>query len=150
MSLNTVAILNALQSHAQATGLFDRVNTHEPKNAPGNGLTVAIWVDTIVPYDSSLVATTVVTTYMARIFTNMLMEPQDSIDPYILDAADVLMTAYSGDFELGSQARCIDLLGQSGTSLFAKAGYVTIDNKMYRVMDITVPVIINDVWTQGA
>lgn len=150
MSLNTTAIINALQSHAQSTGLFDRVNTHEPKNAPGNGLTVAITVDTIVPYNSGLISTTVVTTFMARVFMPMLAEPQDAIDPAIVDAIDVLVTAYSGDFELGSQARCIDLLGESGTALFAKAGYVSIDNKMYRVMDITIPVIINDVWTQGA
>jgi len=150
MSLNTLNILNALQSHAQATGLFDRVNTHEPKNAPGNGLTVAIWVDTIIPYSSGLDSTSVTTTFTARIFLGMLTEPQDSIDPSIVDAADVLITAYSGDFELGSQARCIDLLGESGTALFAKSGYLTIDNKMYRVMDITIPVIINNVWTQGA
>lgn len=150
MSLNTTAIINVLQSHAQSTGLFDRVNTHEPKNAPGNGLTAVITVDTIVPYNSGLISTTVVTTFMVRLLIGMLTEPQDSIDTTIVDACDVLVTAYSGDFELGSQARCIDLLGETGTSLNAKAGYINIDNKTYRVMDIIVPVIINDVWTQGA
>ncbi len=29
-------IFNAVESHARATGLFDSVNTAEPKSAPGS------------------------------------------------------------------------------------------------------------------
>jgi hypothetical protein len=33
----------------------------------------------------------------------MIQEPQDAIDPLILDAANALFTAYNGDFELGGE-----------------------------------------------
>jgi len=59
-----------------------------------------------------------------------------------------LMTSYAADFELGGNARNIDLLGQTGVQLSAQAGYVEIDNRLFRVMDITIPVIVNDAWAQ--
>ncbi len=152
MSLNTAAVFNKIQSHLLATGLFLRVNTHEPKSAPKEGLTAALWADRIIPAPegSGLQATTAVTVYMIRIYSNMLAQPQDAIDPAVVTATDVVMTDLSGDFELGGNARNIDLLGQTGITLSAQAGYVTIDNTMFRVIDITVPCIINDAWTQTA
>ena len=49
MALDTQGILDRLASHAMTLGVFDRVNTHEPKNAPGRGITCAIWVERIDP-----------------------------------------------------------------------------------------------------
>ena len=72
------------------------------------------------------------------------------IDPNVIKAADVLMTAYTGDFALGGTIRKIDLLGAHGAALQAQAGYVTIGQTMYRCMDITLPLIINDLWRQAA
>ncbi len=151
MSVNAAAVFNQLQSHALATGLFRHVNTHEPKQAPpDDSLSAALWLDRVlpVPTGSGLAATTGVTIYMLRIYSNMLQEPQDAIDPAILVAVDTLMTSYAADFELGGNARNIDLLGQTGVQLSAQAGYVEIDQRLYRVMDITIPVIVNDAWTQ--
>jgi hypothetical protein len=150
--MNVTAILNQIESHAAASGLFERVNKHEPKNAPGNGLTCAIWAQAIGPYPagSSLAATTGRLVFNVRVYTSMLSEPQDAIDPNLLTAVDLLMTAYSGDFELGSTVKNVDLMGESGTPLSATAGYLNIDNKIYRVMTILLPVIVNDIWTQGA
>jgi hypothetical protein len=151
--LATAAVFNSLESHVLATGLFRQVNTHEPKKAPPDaGLTAAVWMDRVAPHPaaSGLQITTAVTVYMIRIYTNMLAEPQDAIDPAVLAATDTLFTSLHGDFELGGNARNIDLLGETGNQLSAQAGYVDIDGVLYRVMDITVPVIVNDVWTQTA
>ena len=151
MALNTKATIDALQSHLLATGIFRRVNTHEPKNAPDTGLTAAMWVQSVrpSPNDSGLQKTTAGATYMVRIYNGMVNEPQDMIDPTITAAVDTVMTALSADFELGGNARNIDLLGQTGTPLEATAGYVTIGSTMYRIMDIQIPVIHNDVWDQS-
>jgi hypothetical protein len=148
--MNVTAILDGLVSHALTLGLFERVNQHEPKSAPGNGLTAAVWADEIGPdpESSGLASTSGVVTFLVRLYTSMLSEPQDAIDPQLLSAVDALMTAYSGDFDLSGSARCVDLLGQSGATLSAKAGYLNQDSKIYRVMTITVPVIVNDVWSQ--
>ena len=151
MSFDVSGLFNAVESHAAASGLFERVNTHEPKNAPGNGLTAAVWVDRVWPVRSSgLASTSALVVLMVRIFTNMISEPQDAIDPNITAAVGVLFDAYSGDFELGGTARQVDLLGQTGTPLSAQAGYVEQDHKLFRVITITVPIIVNDAHTQAA
>lgn len=149
--IDLVGILDKIQSHAAATGMFERVNTHEPKNAPGNGLTVAIWVDTIspVPAHSGLSVTTGRVAFAIRIYSAMLQEPQDMIDPNLVAAVDTLMGLYSGDFTLGDSVRNVDLLGQAGSPMSAQAGYLEQDRKLFRVMTINVPVIINDIWEQA-
>lgn len=149
MALNAGAILDAVVSHALASGQFERVNQHEPKNAPGNGLTAAVWVETIAPVRSSgLAATSAVVTLNVRLYVSMLAEPQDAIDPNIVAAVDALMTAYSGDFELGGLVQAVDLLGMAGVPMSARAGYLDQDGKLFRVMTITLPLIVNDVWEQ--
>lgn len=145
------AIQAALTSHAASLGQFDRVTGHEPKNAPGKGLTAAFWIDYIGPFaiGSGLAATTGLVTFWCRISTAMTQEAQDEIDPLVLTATSLLLNEYSGDFELGGLIRDVDLLGMSGTALSARAGYLTQDDKAFRVMTITIPLIVNDLWTQA-
>lgn len=150
MSLAIDSILDAVISHAMASGHFETVNGHEPKNAPGTGVTAAVWVETIGPVrgGSGLSSTTGRLTLNVRLYTPMLSEPQDAIDPSLVRALDALMTAYSGDFQLGGAARNIDLLGAHGTPLQAQAGYLSQDGKVFRVYTINLPVIVNDLWEQ--
>lgn len=151
MALTLIELTDALASLAIATGHFQTVNQHEPKNAPGHGLRAALWVQTYRPArKSGLSATSMRLEYRLRIYQNMLMEPQDAIDPTVLAATDACFEAYSGDFTLGGLVRQVDLLGSDGNPLSAVAGYLNIDNKMHRVMDITIPLILNDVYDQEA
>ncbi len=150
MSLGTAAILAAVISHAKASGKFERVLTHEPKSAPGNGLSVAVWVQSLRPASGSGLATTSARLELSvRVYTNMLADPQDAIDTHLLDAVDVLMAAYTGDFQLGGLIRNVDLLGEHGDPLAANAGYLEQDKRLYRVMVITLPLICNDLWSQS-
>lgn len=152
MAIKSQALVDALASHAMTTGYFDRVNQHEPKNKPGRGLTCAMWIDRIEPQDgqSSLVATTARVTFNVRVYTNMLQNPQDSIDPNVMIATDALFEAYSNDFTLGGQIEYVDLMGIGGKPLYGQSGYINIDNMVYRVFTITVPCIVEDAWPQGA
>lgn len=149
--MNIRGILDRVISHAMQCGYFDRVAGHEPKNAPGTGLSAAVWVDRIEPVDeaSGLASTSVRLVVNVRVYGSMLAEPQDAIDPNLFEAVDVLMAAYSADFTLGGTVRNVDLLGETGAGMFAQAGYLEIDRKLYRVMTITVPAIVSDAWTQG-
>jgi len=149
--IDIAALLAAATSHAQSLGVFDRVNGHEPKVAPGNGLTAAVWVQTVAPIRSSgLNSTSICMVFNVRIYTSMLQEPQDSIDPAMVGALDLLMAAYSGDFTLGGLIRSVDLLGANGVSLAAQAGYVEQDKRLFRVYTVTLPLLINDAWEQVA
>lgn len=143
-------ILDAVVSDAQSSGYFDRVNTHEPKRKPGKGITAAIWVQNIVPIplNSGLASTSAQIVFMLRMYTNMLRESQDSIDPALMHATSNLMRRYHDDFDFQGTIRNIDLLGQFGVSLAAQAGYIEMDGTMFRTMDITIPCIVNDVWPQ--
>ena len=152
MTLDSAALFSAMESHALESGLFEAVNGHEPKSAPGSGLTAAVWCQEIGPAAgaSGLNSTTGLLLFNLRIFQNMLSEPQDAIDPTVMTAVDVLFAAYSGDFELGGLVKTVDLLGIHGTTLSAKAGYQNQDGKLFRIMNLTIPLVINDLWEQVA
>ncbi len=144
-------LFNRSVSHCAQTGYFSGgVFQHEPKAAPPGALACAVWIDVIEPVQSSgLAATSGKVVLMNRVYMNMLAEPQDQTDPTILKATTSLISGYTGDFDLGQSVRGIDLLGSAGTPLSARAGFLAIDNRLYRAMDLIVPVIINDLWTQA-
>lgn len=148
-ALNAAALLGAAVDHALRLGLFEKVNQHEPKAAPGKGLSAAVWVQRLQPVRSSgLASTSVRVELRERLYTSMIQDPQDGIDPNLLDATDALMAAYSADFTLGSLVRSVDLLGAHGDPLSAQAGYLNQDGQLLRVMDITLPLLVNDLWEQ--
>lgn len=151
--MNFTGVLNAVANKSARLGLFAKINKHEPKNAPGAKLTTAIWVQAIGPADSGLASTSVWIQLTQRIYTPMIQDPPDAIDPSVIYAADRIMAALTADHTLGGLVRCIDLLGlESGRTrspLSAEAGYIQIDNTLYRIMDISIPIVLNDVWEQG-
>lgn len=152
MSINFPALIDALTSAGSASGYFDEVQGHEPKSAPGTGLTYAVFLATLAPVAaaSGLAVTSARVEFTGRIYKPFRSEPEDLIDPNLAAAADALMTAYSGDFDLGGYARNVDLLGAHGSPLGLRAGYQKIDTQIFRVLDITIPIIVNDAWAQGA
>lgn len=150
MSLNVKPILNDIISHAKRLGHFEQVNGAPPANPPGTGLTAAVWLTSIepAPGQSGLNATTARVVFTVQVFTSVSQQPADGIDPNLADATDALFTAYSGDFTLAGNVREVDLLGMTGVPMRAEAGYVQFGDKVYRVMTITLPLIVNDVWEQ--
>jgi hypothetical protein len=151
-SAAVISLRDQVVSHALKLGVFDKVANHEPKNAPGNGLFASIYMQEIdpLPEISGLASTSGRVAFHIRIETNMLQEPQDDIDGLILTAATTLIGEYSGNFTLGGTVRNVDLLGAHGEPLKAQAGYLDIDKKLYRVMVVTLPIVINDLWQQVA
>jgi hypothetical protein len=150
VSLNTSAVLDAIVSHAMTLGTFETVNAHEVVSAPGHGLHAEIWAASIspVPVVSGLQRTSAVVVWTVRIRGSADTQPRDMVDPHMMAAVDRLMGAYSGDFDLGGLVRNVDLLGQASTGLGARAGYLQQDGRVFRIYDITLPVVINDVWEQ--
>ena len=151
MGLANKTIVDQLTSKAKATGLFRSVNGHEPKNAPEKGLTAAVWVDSIGPSPTSgLKSTSALVVFMMRLYTPMVSEPQAMIDPTLTAACDQIMTDIHADFDLGSTVRQVDLLGSHGAGLVAQAGYVEIGGTLFRIIDITIPCVVNDAWLQAS
>jgi hypothetical protein len=152
MALDIRTILDAVESHALASGYFAQVNGHEPKSPPTSGITAAVWVEQIGPArgGSGLNSTSSRLALYVRLYSSLVQQPVDAIDPDLMTALDALMAAYSGDFTLGGLVRDVDLLGQFGEPLSARAGYLSEGGSEYRVLTITLPLIVSDLWEQVA
>jgi len=152
MSIGINDLINAVTTHASSLGYFDAVQGHEPKSAPGKGLTFAVFMTALGPARaaSGLDSTSARLELTGRIYKPFLSEPEDLIDPALAEATDMLFSAYTGDFDLGGTARNVDVLGAHGNPLSMRTGYVTIDKQVFRVCDNIIPIIINDAWGQGA
>ena len=148
MSTEVDDILSKLRSLLKAMAIFKAVDTVEPKGAPGTGLTVAVYLHTIAPAveASGLSSISGVYVYNIRIYTNMLQEPTEDIDTILAKAVDKVFVALGADFDLGTKVKNIDIFGEHGTALIAKAGYVEVAHVMYRIVDITLPLVVNDTW----
>ena len=139
-------------SHALASGLFGNVLDHEPVSAPGNGLTYAMWVSDVAPVAaaSGLDALSARLELMGRVLHPADTEPQGDVDTAVTGAVSALFEAYAGDFEFGGNVKNVDLLGMHGPGLRARFGYTSFTGgPTYRVATLTVPLIINDLWTEA-
>lgn len=157
MSFNqaaVIALFQALESQAMTLGVFATVNDHEPESPPGNGLSYSFQLNSIEPVKSSGLAAT-----SGRVeFTGIVWLPRRTqppggpagLDQSVLTAATTLLAAYSGDLDLGGTVRCIDLLGAYGAPLAADAVNIEWSGTTYRAMQVTLPVVINDIWGQSA
>lgn len=150
--MNFQALIDALVSHAQATGLFETTNGHQPDSIPTTGITCGIWAQKISPVKelSGLAATSVEVLMAVRLYTSAVQQPLDAIDPAMMTAVSTLCAAYSADFELDGLVIEVDLLGQYGPSMDAVAGYITQGGVTIRVMTISLPLIVADAWAQVA
>lgn len=149
MALDIDTLMSRVTSHAQTLGVFAKVNGHEPKSAPGRGVTAAVWVQSVDPIESSgLDSTTVRVELMWRLYTPMIQEVPDAIDPSVLKALDRLCAAYTGAFTLAGMVRQVDVRGAYGDAMRARAAYLNQDGRLYRVMDLTLPLIVNDLWSE--
>lgn len=149
--ININGLIDGLTSHASTLGVFDSVNGHEPKSTPGYGLSFSIWVESVEPAMSSgLDNTSVVVMFNGRIYLPFKQQPEDSIDPNMVEALDLLLSAYAGDFTLSDRIRAIDVRGMEGQRLTSRSGYIEIGGSMFRVMDLLIPCIVNDAWGEAA
>ena len=149
--LPTAAIIAAVESVLQETGLFDQVNGHEPISAPGGELTAAVWPQEVDPAaeDSGLDGTAAVFLLYVRLYYPARSEPLDMVEVTLSNGVDAVMNALIGGFTLGGLTRNIDIFGKSGnTKLRAQYGFVPMDAAWYRCATITVPCVVNDPWEE--
>lgn len=152
-----VALYDAVISHAKTTALFNAgVTDHEPLNPPATGLSCAVLLGPLVPVGraSGLSVTSGRLEFQIRVYSPRLAQPGGSNDRTVLAAASTLIGAYSGDFELtvgnipAGLVRNVDLLGAYGAALQMTPGWLLADGAPFRVCDVTLPLILNDLWCQ--
>src|ERR1700691_260587 len=102
-----LALIDSVVSHAMELGVFESVNSHEPKNKPGSGMRCAAWVQNIMPLAlaSGAAATSGEVVLMVRVYGSMIQQPEDEIDTDMLTAVTTLINEYTGDFDFGGTVR---------------------------------------------
>lgn len=150
-TLDCGALMDDIVSFALQLGVFESVNKHEPVGNIGTYV-AAVLFQGMGPARgaSGLDATSVRVEFVLQIYSNMIATPLDQIDPNIASATALVMNALSTNFSLGDTVREIDLLGEFGTPLSSKARYIQVSSALYRYMEITIPIIVDDVFQQVA
>ena len=139
--------LSKVTSALKALGIFDGVATVEPKK-PTNGLQAAVFAASIQPAEqaSGLNAASGRYVFTLRIYTDMLKEPAHRIDPELVATVDKVFDALMGGFTLGDTVLEIDVFGRHGEQLRAEYGHIEVNGTMERIVDITLPLIIDNTW----
>lgn len=155
MAFNQAAVsslYSEVVSAAKDLGSFEIVIQHEPKSAPVSLPALAVWFAGFGPARglSGLAATSARVEFKARAYLNAMSKPEGDTDPRLILLASQLIGAFSGGFTLGGDVMAVDLLGAWGAPLEVTAGYVSHDGHEFRVAELTIPVVIDDIWTQGA
>ena len=150
MSVSISALLDAARSHAMKIGRAERVLAHEPWAHPGQGLTIGVWPDQIRPVRSSgLSSVSVLVVLRIRLYGSLTAQPVDELDVEMINAVDALLASYVGNFTLGlSGVRNVDIFGAEGVYLRTQSGYLEMPDGTCRVVDIDLPLILNNVWEQ--
>lgn len=143
-------LFNAVKSLPMRLAVFDHVGTHEPENAPGKGINCSITLGPIAPASSGLAATSLKITFLVRVYSSLEQRPLDPVDPELLVATAALIGAYSTSFTLGDFTNPGAVRDISLLAVTAAPRYLIQDGKEFRVMEVTVPIEINDAFTQEA
>lgn len=153
MALDATAVATLfaqVEARAQKLGDFKQVTGHEPRSAPVSIPALAVWFSGLGPARglSGLAATSARCEFKGRVYLLAQAKDEDKNEQKLLYLSALVLGAYSGAFTLGGTAMEVDLLGSYGSPLEAQPGWQVQDSKEFRVAEITVPVILDDVWSQ--
>ena len=143
--------LVALEGHLEASGYFGQVQIGEFKSAPDDRLAASIWLVGASAYQVYLDGGSAeVHTVNVRIYRKAFEEPESEIENDIAQAVSQVMSDLSGEFDLGGTIRNIDIAGMAGTPLSVDFGHLDVGGTIFRVADITVPMLVDDSATAAA
>jgi len=147
MAFDISSSLHAVETYVLNLGLFQSVQIGEPKQPVGQGFHAAIFmnsVDISLVYSGGETRESHVVTL--RVYRDMLAEQSDPLLNLETEMASViskLMENLLGDTDLESTVMSIDAAGMDGQGLATSFGYTDLGGSMYRVADITLPLIVN-------
>lgn len=151
MATDLTTIISAVVDDAMTLGVFERVNGHEADSSPGTGVTADVWVMDLVPLAaaSGLAEVTALLPLKVRLYAPLSSVNRDVIDPQLLRALQLLFGQYAGGFTLGGLIQNVDVFGHYGIRMSAPFGYVEVNAVEYRCTTVTVPCIVDDLWTEA-
>ena len=147
MAFSVKSTLEKIQSYLASDGGFKTALIGEPKAlAPGIQLAAAVYMQGVsmegFVVDGGSIESHVIT---IRLYIDMLREPVKDVEIDLAVAVQRIVSDLLGDFDLGTTVRNVD-----GANMRTDWGYVDLGGKMFRVADITVPLIVDNSATAAA
>jgi hypothetical protein len=154
MMPDTPELIDAIASIGRRIGLYEAVLLHEPKSAPTQeGCVLAVWCSNWVPIPhlSGQAETAMLLLLRARAYWSFIAIPEDDIDKELSMRADALHRELNADINigLGDIGVEIDLLKAASDGVNTALGFIKIDEKIFRVADTEIPILITAYYTQG-
>ena len=148
--MNVGNTLSALTSHAKKLGIFNSVEDEELESAPTGNLALVIFPASgqTVPKRSGLDMTSMSTIFTARMYANKSLSIVSGISRKMVDALDKYLAGLHTDLELGRTDTHIDLFGIDTNKLSWTTGFTPLQDGLYRTIEITIPILFDDVYTQ--
>ena len=151
MAFDASNTLDAVAGHLLASGYLRDFMIGEPKSPPsGDQLTASVFLNSISVAEVTLGTTIESHVLMLRIFRNMLAEPTETMEKEFAKAVSSILSDIIGEFDLGGSVRSIDVAGIYGPSIAVSYGYLDLGGTMFRIADITLPLIVDDSATTTA
>ena len=137
--------LKIIESKIKASGQVRYSQVGEPKAPPGSLPAAAIYMDSVRIYRTTVDGGTgEVHTVNVRIYADMLLEPQEWNEYGLAEVAENLVNALLIDADLSSKIMQIDAAGMAGQGVAMNWGYLDVGGKMHRIVDISLPLLVND------
>lgn len=146
-----IALLAAVKTvPAKIGALRSSVVFHDPRVPPTALPALALWLGPIEPIGevSGLSEVSGRITVQGRLYICDAQKVSDKTEEQLLTLMSAVLGGFAGAFTLGGDVMMVDLLGAYGAKITAQPGYATYDGAAYRVAEITVPVIIDPLWTE--
>jgi hypothetical protein len=144
-------IQQAIITHAKTSGAIQHAQAHPPRKAPAGGVTACVWLGPVTPLRqfSGLSSTAVAAVFQGMLITSDLQKPYEGIDEKLWRALDAFFGRLHGDLSLGGLVNHIDVFGAQGAGALSATGdWMSIDTGDYRIMHMTIPLIIDNFWEQ--
>lgn len=138
MAVKLKAPMQAIQSFLQASARFRAVTIGEPF-APPEGLQCAILLESYAIPQLTLASTIERRTLIIRIYTAASEESREATEFLLDDAVSEVIESFLGDFDLGGAIRNIE-----PTGITCRFGFQTIQQQLYRIADISLPMTVDD------
>ena len=155
MAFNIKNTHSAIASHVARTGYVNDVRIGEPVSPPDaiDKMHAAIMMQNVSVVELTLSNTVELHMVQLRLYRRAAFGEGDDagdVEQEMAIAVSQVTSNLIGEFDLGGTLRNIDIAGQFGAGLTATWGYITIGSTVFRTVDISVPLIVDDSATQAA
>ena len=136
--------LQAISDYIQKSGYVQKSTIGEPKAPPSEPVSAAVFLDSVAVAALTLNGTIEVHTVTLRLYMDMLGDPTEDIEFGMAEVVSNISSDLLGEYDLGASIRNVDAAGMHGSPLRATWGYVDVGGKMFRIVDMSIPLIVDD------